>query len=89
MTLFFLIKTDYPIPMFQYGNSFTWEKYRYIILHPDLTRTVLSGLDKTYRKAGIIFGYSDSREVVLGKFFFSSLVSFFSRLFDFFSEYNR
>jgi hypothetical protein len=82
--VFFGIKTDYPISMFQYGNLFTWAKCGYIILHPDLTHTVLSGLDKTYRKAGIIFGYSDSREVVLGKFFFSSLVSFFSRLFDFF-----
>jgi hypothetical protein len=40
---FFGIKTDYPIPMFQNGNSFTWAKYGYIILHPDLTCTVLSG----------------------------------------------
>jgi hypothetical protein len=39
-------------------------------------------------KAGIIFGYSDSREVFLGNFFFSCLVSFFSRLFNFFPEYN-
>ncbi len=46
----FRIKMDYLIPMFQYGNLFTWEKYGYIILHPDLTCTVLSGLDKTYCK---------------------------------------
>ena len=39
-------------------------------------------------KAGIIFGYSDSREVFLGNFLFSCLVSFFSRLFDFFPEYS-
>jgi hypothetical protein len=61
---FFGIKTDYPIPMFQYGDLFTWAKYRYIILHPDLTRTVLSGLDKTYRKTVTTFLETDIRGIM-------------------------
>ena len=61
---FFGIKTDYPIPMFQYGNSFTWAKYGYIILHPDLTCTVLSGLDKTYRKTVTTFLETDMRGIM-------------------------
>jgi hypothetical protein len=47
--------------MFQYGNLFTWEKYGYIILHLDLTHTVLSGLDKTYRKTDTTFLETDMR----------------------------
>jgi hypothetical protein len=58
---FFGIKTAYPIPMFQYGDLLTWEKYGYIILHPDLTLTVLSGLDKTYRKTVTTFLETDMR----------------------------
>jgi hypothetical protein len=50
--------------MFQYGNSFTWAKYGYIILHPDLTRTVLSGLDKTYRKTVTTFLQTDMRGIM-------------------------
>jgi hypothetical protein len=61
---FFGIKTDYPIPMFQYGNLFTWAKYGYIILHPDLTHTVLSGLDKTYRKTISTFLQTDVRGIM-------------------------
>ncbi len=59
--VFFWIKTDYSIFMFQYGNLFTCAKYRYLILHPDLTRTVLSGLDKTYRKTVTTFLETDMR----------------------------
>jgi hypothetical protein len=47
--------------MFQYGGLFTWAKYGYIILHPDLTRTVLSGLDKTYRNSVTTFLKTDMR----------------------------
>jgi hypothetical protein len=61
---FFGIKTDYPIPMFQYCNSFTWAKYGYIILHPDLTHTVLIGLDKTYRKTITTFLETDMRGIM-------------------------
>jgi hypothetical protein len=61
---FFGIKTDYPISMFQYGNLFTWAKYGYIILHPDLTRTVLSGLGKTYRKTVTTVLETDTRGVM-------------------------
>ncbi len=50
--------------MFQYGNLFTWEKYGYIILHPDLTCTVLSGLDKTYRKTLTTFLQTDIRRIM-------------------------
>jgi hypothetical protein len=63
--VFFGIQTDYPIPMFQYGNLFTWEKYGYIIIHPDLTCTVvLSGLDKTYRKTVTTFLKTDMSGIV-------------------------
>ncbi len=61
---FFGIKTDYPIPIFQYGDSFTWAKYGYIILHPDLTHTVLSGLDKTYHKTVTTFLKTDMMGIV-------------------------
>jgi hypothetical protein len=54
---------DYPIPMFQYGNLFIWAKYGYINLHPDLTRTVLSGLDKTFRKTVTTFLETDMRGI--------------------------
>ncbi len=50
--------------MFQYGDLFTWEKNWYIILHPDLTRTVLSGLDKTYRKTVTTFLETDMRGIM-------------------------
>jgi hypothetical protein len=60
----FGIKMDYPIPMFQYSNLFTWAKYGDIILHPDLTRTVLSGLDKTYCKTVITFLQTDMRGIM-------------------------
>jgi hypothetical protein len=60
----FGMKADYLIPMFQYGNLFTWAKYGYIILHPDLTRTVLSGLDKTYCKTVITFLQADMRGIM-------------------------
>jgi hypothetical protein len=62
--VFFGIKMDYPIPMFQYGDLITWAKYGYIILHPDLTRTVLSGLDKTYCKTVTTFLQTDMRGIV-------------------------
>jgi hypothetical protein len=60
----FGIKTYYPIPMFQYGNLFNWAKYEYIILHLDLTCTVLSGLDKTYRKTVTTFLQTDMRGIM-------------------------
>ncbi len=55
---------DYPIPMFQYVDLFTWAKYGYIIFHPDLTRTVLSGLDKTYCKTVTTFLQTDMRGIM-------------------------
>jgi hypothetical protein len=50
--------------MFQYGDSFTWEKYGYIIFHPDLTCTVLSGMDKTYCKTITTFLQTDMRGIM-------------------------
>ncbi len=61
---FFGIKTDYLILMFQYGNLFTWAKYGYIILHPDLTHTVLSGLNMTYCKTVTTFLKVDMRGIM-------------------------
>ncbi len=46
---YFGLQADFPIPMFQYGDSYTWSKYGFIILNPDLKRTYTSGLEKTYQ----------------------------------------
>jgi hypothetical protein len=45
--------------MFQYGDSYTWSKYGFIILNPDLKCTYTSGLEKTYRKTLLIFLQTD------------------------------
>ena len=52
-------QTDFPIPMFQYGDSYTWSKYGFIILNPDLKRTYTSGLEKTYQKTLSTFLQTD------------------------------
>ncbi len=56
---YFGLTTDCPIPMFQYGDRYTWLKYGYHILHPDLKRTYTSGLETTYRKTLSTFLQTD------------------------------
>jgi hypothetical protein len=48
---YFEITTHCPIPVLQYGDSFTWEKYCYMVLHPDMIRKLKPGQDTSYRNA--------------------------------------
>jgi hypothetical protein len=34
-----------PVPVLQYGDSFTWAKYWYMVLHPDMIRQLKPGQD--------------------------------------------
>ena len=40
---YFGITTHRPIPVLQYGNSFMWVKYGYMVLHPDMIRKLNPG----------------------------------------------
>ncbi len=57
----FTIKTDMPIPMFVYGDSFQWAKYGYHILPPSLDLTSLNkaGLHRTFWESLIQFLCTD------------------------------
>jgi hypothetical protein len=46
----FTIRTNMPIPMYVYGDSFQWEKYGHHILPPSLDLTSLNkaGLHRTF-----------------------------------------
>jgi hypothetical protein len=48
---YFGITTHCPILVLQYGNSFTWEKYCYMVLHPDMIGKLKSGQDTSYCNA--------------------------------------
>jgi hypothetical protein len=48
---YFEIMTYRPIPVLQYGNSFSWAKYSYMVLHPDMIRKLKPGQDTSYRNA--------------------------------------
>ncbi len=48
---YFGITTHCPIPVLQYGDSFTWAKYCYMVLHPDMIRKLKSGQDTSYCNA--------------------------------------
>jgi hypothetical protein len=45
---YFGITTHSPIPVLQYGDSFTWAKYCYKVLYPDMIRTLKPGQDTSY-----------------------------------------
>jgi hypothetical protein len=40
--------THCPIPVLQYGNSFTWANYCCMILHPDMIHQLKPGQDTSY-----------------------------------------
>ncbi len=48
---FFGITTHPPIPVLQYGDSFTWAKYCYMVLHLDMIRKLKPGQDTSYCNA--------------------------------------
>jgi hypothetical protein len=47
--VYFGIMTHCLIPVLQYGDSFTWAKYCYMVLHPDMIRQLKPGHDTSYR----------------------------------------
>ncbi len=57
----FTIKTDMPIPMLVYGDSFQWAKYGHHILPPslDLTRFNKASLHQTFWNSLIEFLCTD------------------------------
>ncbi len=48
---YFGITTHHPIPVIQYIDSFTWAKYCYMVLHPDMIRQLKPGQDTSYPNA--------------------------------------
>jgi hypothetical protein len=58
----FTIKTNMPIPMVVYGDSFQWAKYGHLILpsNIDLKSNYKAGLDQTFQNCFIDFLHTDS-----------------------------
>jgi hypothetical protein len=61
---YFGITTHPPIPVLQYGNSFTWAKYCYMVLHPDMIRQLKPGQDTSYRNALRSFLQTEAKGLV-------------------------
>ncbi len=85
------IKTDMPIPMLVYGDSFQWEKYGYHILLPSLDLTSLNktGLHQTFWESLIQFLCTDldgNLSSTLNPLTTSKLDHYLSRLFEGLSE---
>jgi hypothetical protein len=60
----FGITTHRPIPVLQYGNSFTWVKYGYMVLHPDMIHKLKPGKDTSYHNALMSFLQTDVKGLV-------------------------
>ncbi len=52
---YFWITTYCLIPVLQYDDSFTWEKYCYKVLHPDMIRQLKPGQDTSYHNTSRSF----------------------------------
>ncbi len=52
---YFGITTHCPIPVLQYGNFFTWAKYGYMVLHPDMIRELKPSQDTSYHNTLMSF----------------------------------
>ncbi len=52
---YFGIMTHRPIPVLQYGDYFTWPKYGYMVLHPDMIYNLKPGQDTSYCNALMSF----------------------------------
>ncbi len=48
---YFGIMTHRPIHVHQYGDSFTWANYCYMVLHPNMIRQLKPGQDTSYCNA--------------------------------------
>jgi hypothetical protein len=62
---YFGITTHCCIPVLQYGDSFTWAKYCYMVLHPDMIPQLKPGQDTSYRNALRSFLRTDVKRLVL------------------------
>ncbi len=61
---YFGITPHCPIPVLQYGDSFTWAKYGYIVLHPDIICELKPGQDTSYCNALMSFLRTDVKGFV-------------------------
>ncbi len=61
---YFGITTHRPIPVLQYGDSFTWAKYCYMVLHPDMICQLKPGQDTSYCNALRSFLQTDVKGLV-------------------------
>jgi hypothetical protein len=61
---YFGITTHRPIPVLQYGDSFTWEKYCYMVLHSDMIRQLKLVQDTSYHNALRSFLQTDVKGLV-------------------------
>jgi hypothetical protein len=52
---YFGITTHRSIPVLQYADSFTWAKYGYMVLHPDMIHELKPGQDTSYCNTLISF----------------------------------
>jgi hypothetical protein len=87
----FTIKTNMPIPMLVYGDSFQWAKYGHQILpsNLDLTSHDIAGLHQTFRNSLIELLHTDldgNLSFTLNPLTASKLVQYLSRLFEGLSE---
>jgi hypothetical protein len=56
--------THCPIPVLQYGNSFMWAKYGYMVLHPDMIRKLKPGQDTSFCNTLMSFLQTDVKGFV-------------------------
>jgi hypothetical protein len=61
---YFGITNHHPIPVLQYGISFTWAKYCYMVLHPDMIRQLKPGQDTSYHNTLRSFLQTDVKGLV-------------------------
>jgi hypothetical protein len=61
---YFGIMTHHSIPVLQYGNSFTWVKYGYMVLHLDMIHKLKPGQDTSYCNALMSFLQTDVKGFV-------------------------
>jgi hypothetical protein len=61
---YFGIMTHRPIPVLQYGDTFTWAKYGYMVLHPNTIRELIPGQDTSYCNALMSFLQTDVKGFV-------------------------
>jgi hypothetical protein len=61
---FFGLTTYPPISIIKYGDSFTWHKYSFRVLPPEIPRQRKNGLEKTYQNALLEFHQTDVEGII-------------------------